>query len=123
MTQTQIANEITYRRTVEAVIGIHESGARITQFRDIVVRPSDNAGFDPSKHDLTDAGEREWWQGWCNAEGGFAALRAERTQPELDAIAVKAGYADWDDVVRELDNAGDADAIIGIQESVIAAAE
>ena len=91
--QREIENQITYRRTVEAVIGIHESGARITEYRDIRVQPSDNPGFDDA--DLTNPDVRAWWQRWCAAEGEYQAIQAAHTTSELDSIARKADYGDW----------------------------
>lgn len=118
-TQRKLEDQITYRRTVEAVIGVHGSGARITEYRDIAVRPSDNIGYNPEEHDLTDAGQFGWWKNWCEASGDYEALRAEHTEDELDSIAKRAKYDDWADVVQALEDAADDDAIVSIQREVV----
>lgn len=117
----QIEDEITYRCTVDALIGVHHSGTEIREYRDIVVRPSDNPSYDQDEHDLTDAGEREWWETWCRVTGEYRRIQAAHSEAELEAIAIKAGYTGWADVDQSLTDAADDDVIIAIQESVIEA--
>lgn len=117
----EIEKEITYRCTVDAFVGMHESGTEIREYQDIVVRPSDNPGYDADEHNLTDAGEREWWETWCRVTGEYQRIRATHSDAELEAIAIKAGYTGWDAVEQSLTDAADDDVIIAIQESAIEA--
>lgn len=119
-----IADEITYARTVEAKLGIHEAtGLMMTEYQDIRVSPSDNVLFDPDEHDLRDPDQRAWWADWCNITGEYMALCAEHTMDELDAIAVKAGYADLEDVEIKMGNAVDDDVVLSIQREMVEVAK
>ena len=120
-TQDQIANEITYRATVDAYDGTHPSGIQYRKYQEISVSPSDNVGYDPKAHDLTNPEEREWWSNWCAVTGRHMAIAAERTPEELDTIAVKAGWVDWEDARLAMDACIDDDGVISIMEGIIAA--
>ena len=114
MTQDEIANEITYRTTVDAYDGVHPSGTVYRKYQDIRVSPSDNPGYDPKVHDLTNPEERAWWARFCSITGEYLAVQATRTPEELNALAVKAGYLDWNDVQGAITEAIDDDVVLTV---------